>query len=205
MVDDGSTDATADIVREIQVGNDSLHLIEQANRGRGAARTAGVKAAAGDLIAMVDADICLPRTWLARCLSGIKEYDVVGGTAVPDGDVTYLYNRFRLSPLGPPSTTTITGNNGLYRRCVFEHTMFDEQLREGEDIDMNHKLLARGCRLACLPGLQVEHREDKSLITSVAWLYESGHARHVSFSAIARSGCLTSPSGERLPWGQLHR
>ena len=174
MVDDGSTDATADLVREMQVRNDSLRLIEQANRGRGAARAVGVKAAEGELIAMVDADICLPRTWLATCLSSIEEYDVVGGTAVPDGDVTYLYNTFRLTAVGAPATTTVTGNNGLYRRRVFDHVMFDEQLREGEDIDINHKLLARGYRLACLPGLQVEHHEDKSLGRSVTWLYESG-------------------------------
>ena len=57
VVDDGSTDATADLVREMQVRNDSLRLMVQANRGRGAARAAGVKAASGELIAMVDADI----------------------------------------------------------------------------------------------------------------------------------------------------
>jgi glycosyltransferase involved in cell wall biosynthesis len=174
VVDDGSTDATADLVREMQVRNDSLRLIEQANHGRGAARAAGVKSAAGDLIAMVDADICLPHNWLATCLSSIEEYDVVGGTAVPDGDVTYLYNTFRLTAVGAPATTTVTGNNGLYRRRVFDHVMFDEQLREGEDIDINHKLLARGYRLACLAGLQVEHHENKSLGRSVTWLYESG-------------------------------
>jgi len=38
--------------------------------------------------------------------------------------------------------------------------MFDEELCEGEDIDINHELLAKWlCRLACLPGLVVEHRE----------------------------------------------
>jgi hypothetical protein len=123
---------------------------------------------------MVDSDICLPPNWLAICLSHIEDYDVVGGTAVPDGDVTYIYNKFQLVPVGAAATTTITGNNGLYRRSVFEGAMFDERLREGEDVDINHRLLQLGFRLSCIPNLLVEHRERKSLIKSVAWLCQSG-------------------------------
>ena len=174
VVDDGSTDATAEVVGKLKERDNSVHLIKQTNLGRGAARAAGVRAARGDLVAMVDSDICLPPDWLATCLSHIDEYDVVGGTAVPDGDVTYIYNTFQLVPVGAPATTTITGNNGLYRRAVFEDAMFDEQLREGEDVDINHKLLDSGFRLSCIPGLQVEHREHKSLTKSVRWLCQSG-------------------------------
>lgn len=213
VVDDGSTDATGEIVRDMQLRNNSLRLIEQANQGRGAARAAGVKAAGGDLIAMVDADIRLPPTWLATCLSNIEEYDVVGGTAVPDGDVAYLYNAFRLIATAAPATTTITGNNGLYRRQIFDHVMFGEHLREGEDVDINHKLLACGYRLACLPGLQVEHREDKSLGRSVTWLYQSGrgatrqffHYRQVRLPDIAFGGAIAVATASwlvrsRCPW-----
>jgi GT2 family glycosyltransferase len=172
-----------------------------------------VKAASGELIAMVDADICLPSTWLGTCLSSIENYDVVGGTAVPDGDVAYLYNTFRLTAVGAPATATITGNNGLYRRQVFEHVMFDEELCEGEDIDINHELLANGYRLACLPGLVVEHREDKSLAESVAWLYESGRGatrqlfryQQVRLPDVAFGGALVVVAASwlarsRYPW-----
>ena len=163
-----------------------------------------MKAAIGDLIAMVDADIYLPPTWLSSCLASIEERDVVGGIAVPDGDVTYLYNTFRLKALGTPPTTTIPGGNGLYRRRVFEHLMFDEQLREGEDIDINHRLLAAGYRLACLPGLQVEHCENKSFVGSIAWLYESGHGtatrqlfryRQIRLPDVAFGGALVVTAG----------
>jgi len=174
VVDDGSTDGTADVVRDKQSRYESLRLIEQPNRGRGASRAAGVRAASGELIAMVDADICLPDSWLATCLANLEERDVVGGVAVPDGDVAYLYNAFRLTALSAAPTTTIPGSNGLYRRRVFDDVMFDEKLREGEDVDLNHKLLDRGYRIARVPGLQVEHNEHKSLITSVLWLYQSG-------------------------------
>jgi glycosyltransferase involved in cell wall biosynthesis len=51
VVDDGSTDATADIARGYDV-----RLIQQANGGQGAAKNTGVAAASGSLIAFLDAD-----------------------------------------------------------------------------------------------------------------------------------------------------
>jgi len=46
--------------------------------------------------AMDDSDICLAPNWLATCLSHLERYDVVGGTALPDGDITYIYVQFHL-------------------------------------------------------------------------------------------------------------
>lgn len=174
VVDDGSTDATSELVRRAQTSNRAIHLVEQPNKGRGAARAAGVALAKGDCIAMVDGDISLPSHWLETCRDALEHCDAVGGTAVPDGDVAFLYNTFRLTPLGTPATTTVTGNNGLYRREVFDKVAFDDRLREGEDVDLNHQLEAQGYRLARLENLQVEHHEDKSFVESVSWLWESG-------------------------------
>jgi glycosyltransferase involved in cell wall biosynthesis len=53
VVDDGSKDNTADIVRSFA---DKVKLISQANAGVSAARNAGIRAATGDWIAFLDAD-----------------------------------------------------------------------------------------------------------------------------------------------------
>src|SRR5205823_10648090 len=53
VVDDGSTDAAAAIVR---AHNGPLDLIQQANGGVGAARNRGIAAASGDLVTFCDAD-----------------------------------------------------------------------------------------------------------------------------------------------------
>ncbi|MCU1495359.1 MAG: epsJ [Acidimicrobiaceae bacterium] len=174
VVDDGSTDATAAIVADYALEHPTVRLIHQPNSGRGAARAVGVDAASGELLAMVDADICLPEHWLTTCIAALNDHAVVGGTAIPDGDVAYLHRRFSLEALPAPSTTTITGNNGLYRREVFQSVRFDPGLRNGEDVDLNHQLVEAGWRAACLPGLHVDHREHKSFLTSVFWLFESG-------------------------------
>jgi glycosyltransferase involved in cell wall biosynthesis len=182
VVDDGSRDTTAQIVSGIAEKNTNVKLVElQQNRGRGYARNAGIDAARGDLIAMIDADIVLPANWLIRARSALADHDAVGGTAVPDGDVAYICKRFRLRPRIVSATTTVTGNNGLYRRHVFELAGFDAALREGEDVALNYAMRQHGLSSMTVPGLLVEHREDKTMRTSLKWLFESGRGatRHL--------------------------
>ena len=71
---------------------------------------------------MIDADIVLPENWLeqSRVAMETHDADAVGGIAVPDGDVTYVSNRFALCPRSVPPTIPVCGNNGLYKRRVFD-------------------------------------------------------------------------------------
>lgn len=54
VVNDGSTDRSAEIVRQIH--DPRLRLIEQENRGPSAARNTGIKAAEGEWLYLIDAD-----------------------------------------------------------------------------------------------------------------------------------------------------
>ncbi|HEX2820649.1 MAG TPA: glycosyltransferase [Streptosporangiaceae bacterium] len=175
IVDDGSHDRTADIVKAIAATNDTVRLIELgANYGRGFARDRGVSEARGEYVAIIDADIILPLDWLVRTRSAIAKNDAVGGTSVPDGDVAYLCRRFRLTPRFVRNTTTVTGSNGLYRHEVFELVSFDRRLREGEDVALNNAMIKSGLLISTVPGLVVRHQENKSFGTSLRWLFESG-------------------------------
>ena len=175
VVDDGSHDGTAGIVAALAERDPHIRLIRlPENRGRGYARYTGIAEAHGDLIATVDADIILPRDWLIRARSALCDHDAVGGTAVPDGDVAYLYRRFGLTPRVRTHTTTVAGGNGLYRREVFTAVRFDPALREGEDVALNHAIERHGLSCATVPGLIVEHRENKAWGESLRWMFDSG-------------------------------
>lgn len=175
VVNDGSKDNTAAIVEGRKQGNPCIKLIDlPQNRGRGYARHTGVKAAEGELIATVDADITLPRDWLIHTKAALLEHDGVGGVAIPDGDANYVYQKCRLAPRIVPHAMAITGNNALYRRHVFELVEFDPSLREGEDVVLNHATNRQGLSLITVPGLHVEHQEHKSFLQSIAWLFVSG-------------------------------
>jgi GT2 family glycosyltransferase len=175
VIDDASTDGTAKIVADIAEHDPCVQLIEFAeNRGRGYARSRGIAATRGALIAMVDADIILPPNWFTRARAALEDHDAVGGIAVPDGDVAYVYRRFGLVPRVVHGTTKVTGNNGLYRRQVFDVASFDPDLREGEDVALNHAMERQGLSSVTVPGLLVRHEENKTLGTSLKWLFETG-------------------------------
>jgi glycosyltransferase involved in cell wall biosynthesis len=173
VVNDGSRDGTADVVRQRAAADPRIRLIDlPKNRGRGYARSTGIAAAGGELIATVDADIILPRDWFVRAEAALGGHDAVGGTAIPDGDVAYVYQATRLVPRVVGHTTTVTGSNALYRRQVFDVVSFDPSLREGEDVALNHA--SEGLSFGTVPGLLVEHIENKSFPESLRWLFTSG-------------------------------
>lgn len=175
VVDDGSTDGTGAVVRRIQAKYPQLQLVQfESNRGRGAARVAGIAAARARYVALVDADITLGPDWTRRCREFLERFHVSGGIAVPDGDVSFVHRVFGLEPKAFPHPMPVTGSNALYRREVFDVVRFDPERRNGEDIDLAFQLQAAGMSTTTVPGLIVQHREVKSLKDTISWLYESG-------------------------------
>jgi hypothetical protein len=215
VVNDGSRDGTGEVVAEFAERDPRIRLINlRRNRGRGQARNSGIAVARGDLIATIDADIVLPPDWLVRTRAALRGHHAVGGTAVPDGDVSYLFKRFRLVPRAVGHTTAVTGSNALYRRQVFGALGFDPALRDGEDVALNHAARDHGLSFATVPGLLVEHLEDKTLSCSLRWLFVSGKGatrqlltyRQVrppdmalgAFAAAMAAGLFAAQRGKRL-------
>lgn len=175
FVDDGSIDKTAEIVAAAAAGDERLHLVRlPENRGRGAARAAGVEAARGRVIGFVDADITLPPDWLQRCLAELPGHVAVSGIAVPDGDSTVLARVSGAVPREVPGSMPITGNNVLFDAAVFAKTGFDPRDRLGEDFRLAARLLRDGHRLRRIPGLTVRHEESKTYSRALRWRFDNG-------------------------------
>lgn len=175
VVNDGSRDETAAVVASRAAVNPHIKLIDlPRNRGRGYARATGIAAAQGELIATIDADILLPVNWFSEAMAALADYDAVGGTAIPDGDVGYVYKASQLVPRVVGHTTPVTGSNAFYRRKVFDLVTFDPSLREGEDVALNKAIAQHGLSFATIPGLIVDHMENKSFPDSIRWLFVTG-------------------------------
>ncbi len=82
VVDDGSTDGTADLVRGFDAGAAALRLLSNpTNRGKGHAVRQGMLAATGDVLLMCDADLSTPIEELDKLRPWLNAgYDVVIGS-----------------------------------------------------------------------------------------------------------------------------
>ncbi len=75
VVNDGSTDNTADVLASY---GDRIRAITQPNSGLSAARNTGIRAAAGDFVAFLDADDRWEPTKIARQLAAFDDHPNVG-------------------------------------------------------------------------------------------------------------------------------
>jgi glycosyltransferase involved in cell wall biosynthesis len=163
LVDDGSSDGTADIARSFP-----LRYVYQENAGLPAARNAGVALATGELIAFVDDDDLWPRTKLAvqanylrdhhevGCVLGRNEWIVEDGVEPPKLERDPIFDE-----LGGIQLVTM-----MIRRSAFEALGgFDPTYRYAEDRDLFIRMREHGIAYAVLPELVLYKRLHGSNMT----------------------------------------
>lgn len=149
IVDDGSTDDTADVIRGI---DGPIVYLRQNNSGASVARNHGILRSTGDYLMFLDSDdILLPSaiSRLARALDENEEFGAAycGFVETRDGEVV------RRSPLDRPSGNVFTEMATEYlcivhsvmvrRECLAQVGLFDAKMRMYEDMEFNVRLAAR--------------------------------------------------------------
>lgn len=91
VVENGSSDATADIVRAMLTDHPQLKLIQAKTRGKGNAVREGMLTAQGDWLFMADADLSMPITELDKFFpTGVgPDYDIAIASREAPGAVRY--------------------------------------------------------------------------------------------------------------------
>ena len=168
VVNDGSTDDTADVVRGFDV-----RLINTPNRGLSHARNVGLAAAAGEIVAYVDDDARPDEHWLRYLAHTFmtSQHAGVGGPNIVPADDPPLAQCVAHAPGGPTHVLItdrlaehIPGCNMAFRtRCLREVGGFDPQFRiAGDDVDVCWRLQAKGWTLGFHPAAVVWHRRRNS-------------------------------------------
>jgi glycosyltransferase involved in cell wall biosynthesis len=163
VVNDGSTDQTAEIIR--QHGARGIHV---PNGGLSRARNLGIEAASGDIIAFTDSDAHPDQDWLYYLVCALEEQQAaaVGGPNIaPNGD-GFVAACVDCSPGNPTHVLLddekaehIPGCNMAYwKGPLLQIGMFDATHRSaGDDVDVCWKLLVRGHTIAFSPSAIVHH------------------------------------------------
>ena len=93
VVDDGSTDGTGDLVEEWRDGRDTVQLVRQTNRGKGAAIRAAIPFADGEIAVIQDADLEYDPADVPALIEPIERgvADVVFGSRLSGGKPQRAY------------------------------------------------------------------------------------------------------------------
>ncbi|MDX6585740.1 MAG: hypothetical protein QOI31_213 [Solirubrobacterales bacterium] len=178
VVDDGSSDGTSDLVRELGLGDDRLRLVEQPNKGTAGARNTGIAEARADLIAFLDNDDMWMPQYLERMEAALAKAPEAGFGYTDAWVLNDATGRIRKKPSlehhppipdpaspGDLLARFLTGLNFVMssttvRREVLEATNgFDERIRGADDFDLWIRIAAKGYDAVRADGINLVQRD----------------------------------------------
>ena len=169
VVDDGSTDSTAEIA-----GSFDVRLISTENRGLSSARNSGLRAATGEIVAYIDDDAQPDPHWLSYLVHtfGTTDHAGVGGPNLSPPEDGPVARCVADAPGGPTHVLLtdqlaehIPGCNMAFRTTLLrEIGGFDRQFRiAGDDVDVCWRLQQKGQTLGFHPAAVVWHHRRNSI------------------------------------------
>lgn len=180
VVDDGSSDRTAEVAERQQV-----HCVRQSNRGPAAARNAGAAVAEGALLVFTDADCEAAPDFLERLTGVFEDQGIAGAMGAYRSRQREKVARFVQQEFEHKQARmarneridTVHTYAAAYRRSVFcDNGGFDERypIPSNEDQEFSYRLASRGQRMVFVPLGVVSHRHDKNVAEHVKRKYYLG-------------------------------
>ncbi len=171
VVDDGSEDDTAEIVKKF----DEVKYLYQKQSGPAKARNLGIKNAKGEIIAFIDSDCTAEKNWLKEMLLSFNDEKVIGVQGTYKSKQKELIAKFvqleieeRYEYLKKSRQLDWIGSySAAYRKkALNEVNCFDESFPKasGEDPELSFKLQEQGHALVFNPEAIVWHRHPSTLI-----------------------------------------
>jgi len=158
VIDDGSTDGTAEYINQLKLSD--VKVISQPNKGPAAARNRGIQEAKADIIAFLDADVIPHSDWAKLILEKFESDPSIAGvegcTICPDFDDIDPYSHFMRNMEGGNYPTC----NIAYSKAWLERVDgFDERYRLPwrEDSDLAFSIIGAGGEIRFVKDAVVEH------------------------------------------------
>ncbi|MDX1413614.1 MAG: sugar transferase [Candidatus Promineifilaceae bacterium] len=168
VVDDGSTDPTADLAKPL-----CDHLILHPNkRGPAAARNSGVNQAQGEYICFTDSDCAPEKDWIEQIISALDDQEIAGAKGVYRTSQKEIVARFVQIEyedkydllLEQERINFIDTYSAAYRhKILVDNHGFDEQFEYLEDQELSFRLASRGYQMVFQPSAIVFHQHSRTI------------------------------------------
>ncbi len=192
VVDNNSTDATKEIVREFATRNPAPRYVVEPEQGLDHARNRAIAEARGEIIVFADDDILMQPDWLAQLTAPLEadtegRIGAVGGEVIPvfpDGLPAWVaewHRPLRFRADAGPIPNQPMGANLAFPKWVFERLgVFDttldrsaKYLFDGGDGEMIRRVRAAGLEVWFAPAARVDHQMPAS---RTSFRYNAKHA-----------------------------
>jgi glycosyltransferase involved in cell wall biosynthesis len=192
VVDNGSTDATRDVVEAYREQLPTVRIVSEPRPGIGPARNRALHEAAGDVLLICDADDVVQPGWLAAMVRASASYSMVGGRCVAAliSDPMAVAWRGELPadrlPVALDTHPFVPGGNcAVHVGAARAIGGWDESFAGGaDDVDFSWRLAQAGYSLGFAPGAVLAYRYRSGLRALVRQFYRYGvtevplHRRH---------------------------
>lgn len=174
VVDDGSKDASVDIIREFP-----CHLVALENHvGTSWVRNIGAEKSQGEILFFTDSDCLIQEDTLKvirQAVAGLTANDVIGGTYTLQPHDQRFFSRFQSVFINYSETKRPQAPDYLASHALaIDATTFrnsggfaEDFLPILEDVELSHRLRRAGNKLLIVPKLQVQHIFNYSLKDSL--------------------------------------
>lgn len=184
VVDDGSTDNTADMV-----ANYDVNYIHQNNQGPASARNKGASLASGEIILFIDSDCVPAHWWLEEMLKPFEQNAMVSGVKgayrTVQKSITARFaqaefeDRYALLETHEYIDMVDTYSAAFNKKLFIEAGGFDETFpcANNEDTELSYRLAVQGNKFVFNPDAIVYHQHPESLFQYLRTKFWRGYWR----------------------------
>ena len=204
VVEDGSNITSENIVNQVSNIINIKYCFKK-NSGPGDSRNYGMQRSSGKYFILLDSDCLLPDDYLIKVQEALKkEYcDAYGGPDAAHPSFSVNQKAFNYAMTSMLSTGGLRGAETDKRKFqlrsfnmgispyAFELTGGFAKQRIGEDIDLNFRLIGKGCKTSFLPDAFVYHKRRTSWPQFFAQTRNFGSARPILNRMHPGSGKIT--------------
>jgi GT2 family glycosyltransferase len=186
VVDDGSTDKTAELAAAFAANRTDVSVLRTAHLGASHARNSGFRAARGDIVFFSETDCVYDAGYVEKAVAALASHPNAGAVCLTGAPLITrstvgtqcidIENKVQHALLAEGKIKPFYA--WVYRRGVLQELGgFDERLFQGEDRDLFRRLQKAGYEVAWVPGINWRHKRDQTLSYLAKRWFTRGRSR----------------------------